>query len=64
MKIRHREPYAPLRQRAYPEVGEQLDAIADGFRALRDQGITLPAKTLDWLGQLDAIKARHPKGGR
>lgn len=53
-----------LRQSAYMSPGDQLDAIAKGFRALREQGFYLPAETLAWLEHCERVKARHPKRQR
>lgn len=50
-----------LRQAAYMPVGDQLDAIADLARALREQGFSLPPKTADWLEHCERVKALHPK---
>ena len=42
MKIRHYEPYAPLRARAYPAIGDQLDAIMKFAAHLQASGQALP----------------------
>lgn len=47
------------RSAAYPSIGDQLDAIAKGFAALTPE--SLPQETRDWLAQLAAVKAAHPK---
>lgn len=41
------------------DIGEQLDAIAKGFEALRNLA-PLPPETLAWLDARAAIKARFP----
>jgi len=61
MKIRHSEPYAPLRAQAYPSVGEQLDAVVKMAQALQRQGIELPEETQAWIAQCQAIKQRYAK---
>lgn len=61
MKIRHREDYRRLRRQAYPDIGDQLDAVRALADSLRKQGIALPAETLAWLDDLDHIKARYKK---
>jgi len=61
MKIRHHEPYAPLRRRAYPSVGEQLDAVLKMAQALQEQGIALPDETQAWIAQCQAVKQRYVK---
>lgn len=48
------------RARAYLPVGDQLDAIAKGFRALHQQGFFMPAETLAWVEHCEAVKARLP----
>lgn len=50
-----------LRQAAYMPIGDQLDAIADMARALREQGFSLPPKTAEWLEHCERVKAQHPK---
>lgn len=61
MKIRHREPYAPLRAREYPGMGDQLDAVFKLAQALRDQGTVLPDDVLAWVDQCERVKAKYPK---
>jgi len=61
LKIRHREPYKPLRISAYPSVGDQLDVLVKLAASLRDQGIVLPADVLAWIDQCEQVKRRHPK---
>lgn len=61
LKIRHREPYAPLREREYPPVGDQLDAVFKLARALSDQGIVLPAQVLSWVNACEQVKLKYPK---
>ncbi|GHE74693.1 hypothetical protein GCM10019059_37780 [Camelimonas fluminis] len=50
-----------LRERAYMPTGDQLDAIAKGFRALLEQGFSLPDETRAWVENCEAVKARLPK---
>jgi len=61
MKIRHIEPYAPLRRQAYPSIGEQLDAILKMAQALQQQGIALPDETQAWIAKCQAVKQRYAK---
>lgn len=61
MLIRHIEPHGPLRSKVYPEVGDQLDAIFKMACALKEQGISLPADTLAWIDQCQAVKETYPK---
>lgn len=61
MKIRHSEPYAPLRQKAYPAFGEQLDAVMKLAEALQQQGFELPEATVNWIEQCKAVKSKYKK---
>lgn len=61
MKIRHSESYVPLRSAAYPQIGEQLDAIYKLAASLQAQGIELPEETLQWIDKCREVKARYPK---
>lgn len=63
MKIKHSTPYSAARAPAYPQVGDQLDAILSLAQALRDQGFELPPKAAAWVEQCEQVKARHPKNG-
>jgi len=64
MKIRHHEPYAPLRAQAYPPIGEQLDAVFKMAQALQQQGIRLPDETCAWIAQCQAVKDHYTKQTR
>ena len=61
MKIHHSEPYAPLRQKAYPAFGEQLDALLKLAVALQAQGIELPEDTVKWINNCIAVKEKYKK---
>lgn len=61
MKIRPNRPHGQSRALAYPALGDQLDAVAKGFRALMDQGFALPADTVAWVETTEAVKRRFPK---
>lgn len=50
-----------LRERRYMPVGEQLDAILKGFKALQSQGFLLPDETADWVRHCEQVKERAPK---
>lgn len=51
-----------LRQASYMPPGDQLDAIAKGFRYLqRAHGLTFPPETLAWLEHCEKVKAQRPK---
>lgn len=58
MKIVHRKDYREARRAAYPDIGDQLDAI---WKALAvQQG--LPSDTQAMLTQVYEVKRRYPKG--
>lgn len=61
MKIRHNPDVRPLRAAAYMDIGDQLDAIMEGFDALQKKGIVLPVKTLAWLEHCKAVKKRYTR---
>jgi len=61
LKITHHEPYGRLRARAYPPVGEQMDAILKLVQALYAQGIKLPDETRAWMEKCEAVKQRYVK---
>lgn len=61
MKIHHSEPYAPLRQQAYPEIGEQLDALLKLAVSLQESGIDLPEDTVKWIEDCTEVKRKYKK---
>ena len=61
VKISLKYDHKKERRLKYPTLDEQADAIYKGFKAIRDAGITLPSETLEWLANIDEIKARYPK---
>ena len=61
MKIRHYEPYAPLRARAYPAIGDQLAAIMKFAAHLQASGQALPDEVTSWVAQCRSVKQRYPK---
>lgn len=62
MEIKHRCCHKLQRADAYPDIGEQLDAVMKGFAHLIEQGIPLPEQTQQWVKQCLAVKQNHPKG--
>jgi len=62
-KIEHKRDYRPLRARAYPPLGDALDAIQKGFRALVDQGHELPRETVAWVEACEGVKSTYKKSG-
>jgi hypothetical protein len=61
MKIRHNPDHRPLRAAAYMDLGDQLDAIMEGFDALQKRGIPLPPKTAAWIQHCKQVKERYSK---
>jgi len=59
--IKHRDDPLRARAQAYPNVGDQLDAICKLAQALRDQGMNLPAEVSAWVDQCVDVKQRFPK---
>lgn len=53
--------YRTERAIAYPEIGEQLDAILKAFNHLRMNGTSLPTETNEIIGRWLAVKRAHPK---
>jgi hypothetical protein len=60
-KLRIQTDYRRHRAAAYPPMGDQLDAIAKGFRALMDQGLQLPPQTVAWVEEIKRVKATIKK---
>ncbi len=61
MKIKHKENPIPLRQKAYPELADQIDAIYKGFMYLKKRGTKFPPETVAWLDQVTEIKSTFKK---
>ena len=53
--------YDELRRREYPAMGEQLDTIWKQFNQMRLDGIPMIQQADDMLGQILAVKNKHPK---
>lgn len=51
-----------MRQREYPHIGDQLDAIMKFAAHLNKEGIPLPDETQAWIAQCEAVKQKYPKG--
>lgn len=60
-KIVHNPDPGPLRQKAYPAGGDQLDALWKIVGALLE-GKTPPPDALQVKAAIDAVKAKYPKG--
>jgi len=61
MKIVHDPDPAPLRAKAYPPVGEQLDAVMKLADHLIKNGVDLPTEVRDWVAKCKAVKAKFRK---
>ena len=61
MKIQHHEDYRKRRQADYPVTGDQLDAVYKMAVALQQLGIELPADTVAWMTEIEAVKNKYPK---
>ena len=61
MKIEHKEDYVVLRQKEYPKIGDQLDAVLKLAITLRESGIVLNPATEAWINSCVAIKTTYPK---
>lgn len=51
------------RRRAYPDLGDQLDAVMKQFNQMRLAGTDLIAEADAWVNACLAVKAAHPKPG-
>lgn len=61
MKIHHEVDPLPLRQAAYMDIGDQLDALMKGFDVLQEKGIALPPETVEWIAHCKSVKNRYLK---
>lgn len=54
--------YRMRRKNAYPSVGDQLGAICDLAKTIRDgSDIDLPDSVLEWIETIDRVKSQIPK---
>ena len=53
--------YHVRRHNAYPSVGNQLGAIVDLAKAIKQSGVAVPPSVDEWLASVDAVKTAHPK---
>ena len=61
MKIHHTLDPLKARAAAYPNTGDQLDAIMKGFAAIQASGVVLPDATKEWIETCQEVKKRYPK---
>lgn len=62
MKIHHKTDYRQARKSAYPDIGDQLDAVLALASHLRQNGYALPEQTLRWIDACLDVKKRFQKG--
>ena len=53
--------YRDKREKIYPRIGDQLDAIYRGFKALKAADIAVGDDADAWLSAVDAVKATYPR---
>lgn len=58
MKVQVFVDYKAKRRDAYPDIGEQLDAL---WKAIDGYAATLPPETAQMLEQVKSVKTRFPK---
>lgn len=56
MKLVHNVDVAKERAQAYPNVGDQLDALLALAEALKEQGFKVPEKTQQWIDSCMQVK--------
>jgi len=61
LKINHAEDYRAMRQKAYPPIGDQLDAVMKLANVLGAYGIALPLETREWIEACQKVKDQYPK---
>jgi hypothetical protein len=61
-KIAHNPDPRPLRAKAYPPIGDQLDAVMKLADHLIQSGVTLPQDVKTWVDQCKAVKKKYAKG--
>lgn len=50
-----------VRREQFPFLGDQIDAIYKGFKAIAASGLVqLPQETLDWIAAVDRVKEENP----
>lgn len=61
LRINDSIEHGPLRAKAYPDVGEQLDAIYKGFAHLDAQGIDVGGEAKQWIEDCRRVKQTFKK---
>lgn len=60
MKITHKPNYRLMRQKAYPPIGDQLDAVYKLAKALQGT-VEFPPDVLKWIADIDQVKDKLKK---
>lgn len=61
LKIHHKpNDYAERRKKAYPDIGDQLDAVFKLAQHMREQGQQLPPDVSQWVDECAAVKEKYP----
>ncbi|MGL5389674.1 MAG: hypothetical protein ACRDCA_28115 [Serratia sp. (in: enterobacteria)] len=61
MKLTARKDYKEERRKVYMDVGDQLDAILEVVKKLKENGMALPEKTERWILHCNEIKTSISK---
>lgn len=54
-------PWEFDRKHAYPDIGDQLDAIWKAITGLKAQGTTFDKEVDEVLSQVESVKVKYPK---
>lgn len=60
MIINHSRDYREARKDAYPDIGDQLDAVFKLAQYLQDVGHALPPDVRHWITQCAQVKDEYP----
>lgn len=61
MKLTASKDYKEERRKVYMDVGEQLDAILEVVKKLKESGLALPEKTERWIAHCNDVKSSISK---
>lgn len=53
--------YKGKRQKEYPEIGDQLDAIIKSISKIKDSGVNIGTDGTKLLSEIERIKTKYPK---
>lgn len=60
--VDHRD-YKEKRKDAYPDIGDQLDAILKSFKYLSENGTDIPVEMQEIINKWLLVKQNHPREG-